>query len=115
MRNDCKNTPSNQYIEVFSQTQIDSQCQYLWGITKDLLHKKEEQYPYLDNRIQSVINIIFGHNTLFNYSPKVITICSLLETARTDESQFRKCVLDSMGLIDELRADFISEGGVIHV
>lgn len=111
MRNDYKSTSSNQYVEVFSQTQIDNQCQYLWGITKDLLHKKEEQYPFLDNRIQSVINIIFGHNTLFNHSPKVITICSLLETARIDDRQFRKCVLDSMGLIDELRTDLISKGG----
>ena len=111
MKTVYENVPSNQYIEVFSKTQIDNQCQYLWGITKDLLHKKEEQYPFLDNRIQSVINIIFGHNNLFNHSPKVITICSLLETARTDDSQFRKCVLDSMGLIDELRVDIMSKGG----
>ena len=115
MRNVYENVPSNQYVEVFSQTQIDNQCQYLWGITKDLLHKKEEQYPFLDNRIQSVINIILGHNALFNHSSKVVTICSLLETARRDEHQFRKCILDSMGLIDELRTDFVSKGGDSNV
>ena len=109
MRNEYKNTPSNQYVEVFSQSQIDEQCKYLWGITKDLLHKNEEGYPFLDNRIQSVINIISGHNTLFNHSPKVITICSHLEKARVDNTQFRKCILDALGLIDELCAD--AKGG----
>ena len=111
MRNDCKSTPSNHYVEVFSQTQIDEQCKYLWGIVLDLLYKKEEYYPLLDNRIQSVINIISGHNKLFNHSPKVITICSLLEKARVDDAQFRKCIMDSLGLIDELRTDFASNGG----
>lgn len=114
MRNDYKNTPSNHYVESFSQTQIDEQCKYLWGITKDLLHKKEDNYPLLDNRIQSVINMISGHNILFHHSPKVITICSLLETARVDDLQFRKCIMDSLGLIDELRADMI-EGGDSNV
>jgi hypothetical protein len=115
MRNDYESTSSNRYVESFSQTQINNQCQYLWGITKDLLHKKEEGYPFLDNRIQSVIDIVSGHNVLFNYSSKVVTICSLLETARRDECQFRKCILDSMGLIDELRNDFISKGGDSYV
>ena len=112
MRNIYENAPSNHYIKAFSQAQIDEQCKYLWGITKDLLHKKEDNYPLLDKRIQSVINIISGHNQLFNYSPKVITICSLLEKARSNDNQFRKCIMDSLGLIDELRADMLEGGDV---
>lgn len=100
----------NNYAENFSQNQIDKQCKYLWGITLDLLYKKEDHYSLLDSRIQSVINIISGHSTLFHNSPKVITICSLLEKARIDDCQFRKCIMDSLGLIDELRAD-IKGGG----
>lgn len=103
------------YVENFSQIQMDKQCKYLWGITLDLLYKKEENYPLLDNRIQSVINIISGHNTLFHNSSKVITICSLLEKARIDDNQFRKCIMDSLGLIDELRIDFVLNGGDCHV
>lgn len=101
------------YAERFSQQQIEQQCKYLWGIVLDLLYKKEESYPLLDNRIQSVINIISGHNTLFHNSPKVITICSLLEKARVDDAQFRKCIMDSLGLINELRDDFA--GGDVYV
>lgn len=101
------------YAERFSQQQIEQQCKYLWGIVLDLLYKKEENYPLLDNRIQSVINIISGHNTLFRNSPKVITICSLLEKARIDDTQFRKCIMDSLGLINELRDDFA--GGDVYV
>ena len=93
------------YINNFSPDQIDKQCKYLWGIILDLLYKKEEKYELLDNRIQSVINIVSGCNTLFHNSPKVITICSLLEVARHNDEQFRKCILDSLGLIDELRSE----------
>ena len=93
------------YINTFSPDQIDKQCKYLWGIILDLLYKKEEKYELLDNRIQSVINIVSGCNTLFHNSPKVITICSLLEVARHNDEQFRKCILDSLGLIDELRSE----------
>ena len=78
------------YINNFSPDQIDKQCKYLWGIILDLLYKKEEKYELLDNRIQSVINIVSGCNTLFHNSPKVITICSLLEVARHNDEQFRK-------------------------
>lgn len=110
-----ENIPSNQYIKNFSQDQIDKQCKYLWGIVLDLKYKQEEQYPYLDNRIQSVINIVSGCSVLFHYSPKVVTICSLLEKARIDDKQFRKCIMDSLGLIDELRAEFVVLGGDSNV
>ena len=110
MRTIYENTPSNQYVKKFSQNQIDKQCKYLWGIVLDLLYKQEEQYPFLDNRIQSVINIISGCNTLFCSSPKVVTICAHLEKARVDDKQFRKCIMDSLGLIDELRSEFVVEG-----
>ena len=110
MRTIYENTPSNQYVENFSQNQIDKQCKYLWGIVLDLLYKQEEQYPLLDNRIQSVINIVSGCSTLFCYSPKVVTICAHLEKARVDDKQFRKCIMDSLSLIDELRTEFVVEG-----
>jgi hypothetical protein len=97
------------YTERFSDEQIDKQCKYLWGITKDLLHKREENYELLDSRIQSVINIIAGSNPVFHQSPKVMSICANLEKARHNDEQFRKCILDSLGLIDELRADFTLE------
>ena len=115
MRTIYENTPSNQYIKNFSKNQLDEQCKYLWGIVLDLLYKQEAEYPFLDNRIQSVINIVSGCNTLFCYSPKVITICAHLEKARVDNEQFRKCIMDSLGVIDELRTEFVLNGGDTYV
>ena len=97
------------YIDNFSPEQIDKQCKYLWGIILSLLYQKEADYEFLDNRVQSVINIISGSNTLFHNSPKIITICSLLETARHNDAQFRKCIMDSMGLVDELREEMCQD------
>ena len=62
------------YAKKFSKEQIEEQCKYLWGATLDLLYKKEQNYELLDERIQSVINLIVGHSALFNNSPKVISI-----------------------------------------
>lgn len=101
------NTPS--YIKSFSKEQVIKQCKYLWGITLNLLYLKEENYELLDARIQSVINMFSGCNELFQKSPKIITACSLLETARHDDAQFRKCVMDVMGIVDEFRKEI--EGG----
>lgn len=90
------------YTKKFSKEQIEAECKYLWGVTLDLLYKKEQNYELLDERIQSVINIIAGCSTIFKNSPKVISICANLEKARVDDLQFRKCIMDSLGLIDDL-------------
>lgn len=94
MRNCYENIPSNQ---------IEKQKMYLYGSCIDLLYKKEEGYPLLDARIQTLINQILGSNELFHFQPEVLTIVSNLETARKDASQFRKCVLDAANLVDALK------------
>jgi hypothetical protein len=94
MSNCYENIPSNQ---------IEKQKRYLYGSCIDLLYKKEEGYPLLDARIQSLINQILGSNALFNFQPEVLTIVSNLETARNNPSQFRKCILDAANLVDTLK------------
>lgn len=83
--------------------QIEKQKQYFYGSLVDLLYKKEEGYPLLDTRIQTLINQIMGSNELFHYQAEVLSIVAFLETARTEPSQFRKCILDAANLVDTLR------------
>lgn len=99
-KNMYENVPSNQ---------IEQQKRYFWGALRDLLAKRDEGYPQLDARIQNIINQILGSNELFGFNPIILTIVSNLETARNNPSQFRKCILDAMGMIDELK------GGDINV
>lgn len=86
-----------------SSNQIEKQKQYFYGAIIDLLYKKEEGYPLLDARIQTLINQIMGSNALFDFQPEVLSIVAFLETARKDSAQFRKCVLDAANLVDALR------------
>ncbi len=91
------------YYENIPSNQIDKQKKYFYGSCIDLLYKKEEGYPLLDARIQTLINQIMGSNELFHFQPEVLTIVSNLETARREPSQFRKCILDAANLVDTLK------------
>lgn len=100
MRNYYENIPSNQ---------IEKQKRYFYGAILDCLFKYEENYPFLDNRLQNLINQVQGSNDLFGNAPQVLTICALLQTARDDHSQLRSCILNAINLIDSL------EGGDSNV
>jgi hypothetical protein len=83
--------------------QIEKQKKYFYGSIVDLLYKREEGYPLLDARIQTLINQIMGSNKLFGEQAEVLSIVAFLENARKEPSQFRKCVLDAANLVDTLR------------
>ena len=93
MKNYYENIPSNQ---------IEKQKRYFYGAILDCLFKYEENYPFLDNRLQNLINQVKGSNELFNYQPEVLSIVALLETARDDHDQLRSCVLNAINLVDKL-------------
>jgi hypothetical protein len=94
MRNCYENIPSNQ---------IEKQKRYFYGAILDCLFKFEEDYPFLDNRLQNLINQVKGSNDLFGNQPQVLTICALLQTAKDDRSQLRGCILNAINLIDTLK------------
>jgi hypothetical protein len=94
MRNVYENVPSNQ---------IEQQKRYFYGAIINCLYLKEDNSPFLDATIQTLINQIGGSNRLFGYQPEVLTIVGNLETARKEPSQFRKCILDAANLVDTLR------------
>jgi hypothetical protein len=90
------------YVNIPS-SQIEKQKRYYYGAIVDLLYKQESGYPLLDARIQTLINQIMGSNALFDFQPEVLSIVAFLETARTEPTQFRKCILDAANLVDTLK------------
>ena len=94
MRNVYENVPSNQ---------IEKQKRYFYGAIINCLYLWEDNSPFVDATIQTLINQIGGSNRLFGYQPEILTIVSNLEMARQNPSQFRKCILDAANLVDTLQ------------
>lgn len=94
MGNVYENVPSNQ---------IEKQKRHFYGAIINVLHLKDNDSPFVDATIQTLINEILGSNALFGFQPEVLTIVSNLETARQNPIQFRKCILDAANLVDTLR------------
>jgi hypothetical protein len=93
MRNIYENVPSNQ---------IEKQKRHFYGAIINVLHLRDNDSPFVDATIQTLINEILGSNALFGFQPEVLTIVSNLEVARQNPIQFRKCVLDAANLVDKL-------------
>ena len=94
MEKNCNNIPLNQ---------IEKQKRHWYGAILNCLYLREDNSPYVDATIQTLINEISGSNRLFNYQPQILTIVGNLETARREPTQFRKCILDAANLIDTLK------------
>ena len=94
MKNGYGNVPSNQ---------IEKQKRYFYGSIINLLYLREDNSPFVDATIQTLINQIMGSNEIFHFQPEILTIVSNLETARKEPVQFRKCVLDAANLVDRLK------------
>ena len=87
-----------------SPSQIKEQKKYLQKSIFQLIPFREENYKFLDARFTSLLQQFDGCNRLFNEQPEVITIMSLLEYARTEESfvKYRKAILDATALVDQI-------------
>lgn len=83
--------------------QLQAQKQYFYGAIINLLYQNEVNYPFLKNRIQTLINQVIGSNKMFNYQPEILSIVACLETAAIDSKQFRKAILDAANLVNSLR------------
>lgn len=82
---------------------INKQKQYFYGSIIGLLYFKEANYPFLDQRIQTLINQISGSMKLFDSAPEILSIIAWLEDARVNEEQFRKDILDAANMVDKLK------------
>lgn len=94
---------------VLSPDQIKQQKVYLQNSIFQLLCFKEEKYEFLDARFMSLLQQLDGLNRLFNEQPVILTIMSLLETARYEDDfvKYRKAVLDATALVSK-----IEDGGI---
>ena len=86
------------------QSEIEKLKKYFYGAIIALMYFKEDNYPFLDQRIQSLINELSGSMKLFNGSvPMVLSMIALLEDSRIHPDQFRKNILDAANMVDKLK------------
>lgn len=85
------------------QSEIEKQKKYFYGAILGLLWLKDDNYEFLDQRIQTIINQISGSIKLFNSTPEILSIIAWLEDARVDKEQFRKDVLDAANMVNKLK------------
>lgn len=85
------------------QSEIEKQKKYLYGAILNLLWLKEDNYEFLDQRIQTLINQLRGSMKLFDSTPKILSMIAWLEAARVDPGQFRKNILDAANMVDRLK------------
>lgn len=90
--------------------QIAAEKEYFVSAIFKLLPYKQDNYEFLDNYFESVLQRLIGFNKISGSQPELITIISLLEYARGEDdfSKYRKAVLDAcamVGLIKERDAN----------
>lgn len=86
------------------RNQIHEEKVRLQGAIYKLLPYKEDGYELLDAYFQALLQRISGLNSLFMEQPKIITLMSVLESARyeTDFLKYRKDILDACSLVNEI-------------
>ena len=77
----------NIYTEV-PPCQIAAEKKYLLSAIYKLLPYKENNYEFLDNYFESVLQRLVGFNKISGEQPEIITIISLVEYAR-QENDFK--------------------------
>lgn len=85
-------------------SQIHEEKIRLQGAIYKLLPYKEDKYEFLDGYFVSLQQRITGLNCLFGQQAQIITLMSILESARyeTDFKMYRKAILDACSLVDEI-------------
>jgi hypothetical protein len=85
-------------------SQIHAEKERLQGAIYKLLPYKEDNYELLDKYFVSLLQRVSGLNRLFMEQPQIITLMSILESARyeSDFSKYRKCILDACALVEEI-------------
>ena len=85
--------------------QIAAEKEYFVSAIFKLLPYKQDNYEYLDNYFESVLQRLTGFTKISGSQPEVITIISLLEYARgeSDFSKYRKAVLDACAMVGRIK------------
>lgn len=93
------------FYEEIPASQIAAEKKYFVSAIFKLLPYKQDNYEFLDNYFESVLQRLIGFNKISGLRPEVITIISLLEYARgeQDYDKYRKAILDACGLVKLIR------------
>ncbi len=94
----------NIYSEV-PPNQIAAEKEYFVSAIFKLLPYKQDNYEYLDNYFESVLQRLIGFNKISGLQPETITIISLLEYARgeSDFAKYRKAILDACSMVERIK------------
>ena len=94
----------NIYKEI-PPSQIAAEKEYFCSAIYKLLPYKEENYPYLNNYFESVLQQLIGFNKLSGQQPELVSIISLIEYARQEEElpRYRKAILDACGMVERIK------------
>lgn len=93
------------YTEIPS-SQIAAEKKYIRSAIFKLLPYKEENYVYLNNYFNSVLQLLKGFNEVSGYQPEVVSIISKIAYARTEAKDFddyRKAILDACGMVEHIK------------
>lgn len=85
--------------------QIAEEKTYIRSAIYKLLPYKEENYEYLDNYFNSVLQLLKGFNEISGCQPEVVSIISMVAYARKAENfkDYRKAILDACGLVERIK------------
>lgn len=95
----------NFYNEI-PPSQIAAEKKYIRSAIFKLLPYKEENYEYLDNYFNSVLQLLKGFNKISGNQPEMVSIISKIAYARTDAKDFddyRKAILDACGMVEHIK------------
>ena len=94
----------NFYSEI-PPSQIAAEKEYFISAIFKLLPYKQDNYEFLNNYFESVLQRLIGFNKISGFQPEVITIMSLLEYAREEDNfeKYRKAILDACGLVGRIK------------
>lgn len=90
---------------ILPQDQIHREKEKLKDAIFILLPYRESSYALLDKYFESLLFRINGLNELFMYQTEIITLMSILESARheSDFVKYRKAILDATALVDDIK------------
>ena len=94
----------NIYEEI-PPSQIAAEKEYIRSAIYKLLPYKEENYEYLDNYFNSVLQLLKGFNKISGNQPEMVSIISKIAYARDveDFNEYRKAILDACGLVERIK------------
>ena len=97
------------FYEEIPSSQIAAEKSYFIAAIFKLLPYKQDNYEFLDNYFESVLQRLIGFNKISGLQPEMVTIISLLEYAReeTNYDKYRKAILDACGMVKSIKeSDF---------